>query len=167
VATNASGLPSAAKAPARRSLACSTAPQRRAAGGRAAARRLDGKDREDAVSQEFQDVAALASYGLDHGLEVAIEGGEQIRFAQPLAQRGEATQVSEQDGGLDMAAIGAPDRPRQHRIRRPVAKKGAQQACRGAPHGRGLQRCRERLAQALDQREMGFGKALFTVADET
>jgi hypothetical protein len=140
--------------------------QRRTAGGCPAARRLDREDREDAVAQELEHVAPQATHRLDDRLEVAIERREEVRFVQPLAQRGEATQVAEQDRRLDVPAIAAPDRPGQHVARRPVAEEGAQQARRRAPHGGGLQRCRERLAQVLDQPEMGIGKAVFAVAHE-
>ena len=141
-------------------------PKRRTAGGGPAARRLDRENRENAVAQELQHVAAVAPHGLDHRLEVAIERSEQLRLAQALAHRREAAQVRKQDRRLDMAAVAAPDRARQHGIRRPLAQERAQQARRRAPHGGRLQRGGERLAQVLDQLEMPVRKAVLAVAHE-
>ena len=149
---NARGVPSAAAAPARRSLAAATA----SSAARQASVRLglDREDREHAIAQELQHVAALAAHRLDHRLEIAIERREQLRLVQPLAHAGEAAQVAEQDRRLDVPAVAAPDRPGEHCVRRPVAQKGAQQARARAPHRGRLERRGERLAQALDQLEM-------------
>ena len=82
-----------------------------------AARRAVGRrqreDREHAVAQELEHVAALAAHRLDHRLEVAVQRREQRGLVEALAHRREAAQVGEQDRRLDPAPIAAPDRDRR------------------------------------------------------
>ena len=117
--------------------------------------------------RELQHVAARVAHGLDHRLEIAVERGEQVGFAEPFAHRGEAAQVGQQDRRFDMAVVAAPDGAREHRIGGAVAEEGAQQAGARAAHGGGLERGGQRVAQALDQLEVPVGEAARAVAHQT
>ena len=123
-------------------------PQRRLAGGPARLGRRQREDRQHAVAQELEHVAALAAHRLDHRLEVAVQRREQRGLVEALAHRREAAQVGEQDRRLDPAPIAAPDRAAEDRLRGTIAEIGAQQARGRAPHGGGLERRGERLTQA-------------------
>jgi hypothetical protein len=123
VAVKARIVPSAAAAPAKSSLARSTAWK---AARQAAASGLDRKDREDAVAQKLEHVAAGAVHGIDHRLEIAIECRKQIRLAETFAERGEAAQVGEQDRRFDLAAVATPDRAGENGVGGPGTEEGAQ-----------------------------------------
>ena len=85
------------------------------------------------------------------------------RFTQALAHPSEATQIAEQDRGLDLPTIAALDRTGDDRLGRPVAEKGPQQVDARAVHGGRLERSGKRLAETLDQLEMGVGKTVLVI----
>ena len=60
--------------------------QRRPAGGRAVAAGRHREDREHAVAQELEHVAALGVHAFDDRLEIAVERAEQRRLREALAE---------------------------------------------------------------------------------
>ena len=74
---------------------------------------LDPEDGEQAVAQEFQDLAAARSDRAHHAVEAVVQQPDQVAARQRVGKGGEAAQVGEEQHRLDALDLAALHRARQ------------------------------------------------------
>ena len=113
----------------------------------------DGKDRQHAVADEFQHLAAEGVNGTGDAVEPGTQRGDDSRRRFGLGQRGEAAQISKEQHGANGFADLAPQRSRQHARGAAPAEIGFERrGQRRARRQRGEWRCRKArgVAQSAD-----------------
>ena len=112
------------------------------------------KDREHAVADKFQHVAALGMDRPDDGVEIGVQRMQKRRLAPALGLGRKIAQIGKQHYGFNNLVFAAQDRPVADRLRRPGAEICPQQALGRAAHGERLEGGGQGVAGIGDQVEM-------------
>jgi hypothetical protein len=126
----------------------------------------NGKDREDPIANELQDITALRLDRPDNHLKIPAKMVQQLIRRQLLGESGVASQVRQQHGCLDLDPIAPPDSTRHNACGWTIAKVRSKKAVRQAAHCGRLQRCGKKGAQLLNECYLLRAEALDPISRE-
>jgi hypothetical protein len=121
------------------------------------------KDRQQPVSEEFQDFATALRHRPRHAGEALVEQRHQLAPRQAIGKGREAAQIGIEQHRLDVLHFAALHRSGQHPRRRIAAEIGLEQSLPDRPHGDRLHGESEQRQRFAERRQVGFAKAAVSI----
>ena len=127
---------------------------------------LAGEDREHAVADEFQHLAAALGDRRRHRVEIIVEQRDELARRQPVRQRREAAQIGRHQRRAHRLALAPLDLAVEDVLADGAAEIGVEHVAGQAPQRLRLDHHAQRRQHAPDRRQVAIGKAVRVVGRE-
>ncbi len=119
----------------------------------------DREDREHAVADELQHLAAIVADSLHQPLEIGIQDADHLGAGEAVGEAGVVAHVGDPDDGVDHLARAAPDLAGEHAPAAPLAEIGGEHVLRDAAEREEIEIERNRRDELLQRRQIVVPKA--------